>query len=37
MVEKKGTWKYVKTNKDFDGGMRQTWVGIKGILGKEAG
>ena len=26
-----------KTNEDFDGGMKQMWVGIKGILGKQAG
>ena len=41
MVEKKkkGIWKDVvnKTNEDFDGGMKQMWVGIKGILGKQAG
>ena len=35
----KGIWKDVvsKTNEDFDGGMKQMWVGIKGILGKQAG
>ena len=26
-----------KTNEDFEGGMKQVWVGIKGILGKRAG
>ena len=26
-----------KTNEDFEGGMKQIWVGIKGILGKQAG
>ena len=26
-----------KTNEDFDGGMKQIWVGIKGILGQQAG
>ena len=41
MVEKKkeGRWKdvFIKTDEDFDGGMKQMWVGIKGILGKQAG
>ena len=40
MVEKKeGLWKDVshKRNEDFDGGMEQMWVGIKGILGQQAG
>ena len=41
MVEKKkeGIWKdvFIKTDEDFDGGMKQMWVGIKGILGKQAG
>ena len=39
MVEKKGIWKDVvnKTNEDFDGGMKQMWVGMKGIPGKQAG
>ena len=37
--KKKGIRKDVvnKTNKDFEGGMKQVWVGIKGILGKRAG
>ena len=26
-----------KTNEDFDGGMKQMWLAIKGILGKQAG
>ena len=26
-----------KTNEDFEGGRKQMWVGIKGILGKQAG
>ncbi|MEP1954875.1 MAG: hypothetical protein ABJJ26_08055 [Algoriphagus sp.] len=26
-----------KTNKDFEGGMMQMWIGIKGMLGKQAG
>ena len=36
---KKGTWKDVVniTNTDSDGGMKQTWLGIKRILGKQAG
>ena len=39
MVEKRGLWKNViyKTNEDFDGGVKQMWVGIKGILGQQAG
>ena len=41
MVEKKkrGIWEEVvkKTNEDFDGGMKQMWVGIKGIISKRAG
>ena len=39
MVDKKGIWKDVvsKTNEEFDGGMKQMWVAIKGILGKRAG
>ena len=40
-IVKKGIWKDVvnKTNGDFDGGMIQMWVGIKGMLliGKQAG
>ena len=38
MVEKKGIWKGVvnKTNEDFDCGMKQMWVGIKGVLGKQS-
>ena len=38
MVEKKnGIRKDVvnKTNEDFEGGRKQMWVGIKGILGKQ--
>ena len=26
-----------KTNEDFRGGMKQMWVGVKGILGQQAG
>ena len=26
-----------ETNEHFDGGMKQMWVGIKGILGKPLG
>ena len=26
-----------KTNEDFEGGVKQMWVGIAGILGKQAG
>ena len=41
MVEKKkkGVWEEVvrKTNEDFDGGMKQMWLGIKGIIGNRAG
>ena len=38
MIEKKGIWKYIiKTGEDSDGGMKQIWAGIKGILGKQAG
>ena len=41
MVEKKkmGSWKHViyKTNEDLDGGMKHMWVGIKWILGRQAG
>ena len=41
MVEKKkrGIWEGVvkKTNEDFDGGMKQMWVAIKGIISKWAG
>ena len=41
MVEKKkkGVWDDVvrKTNEDFDGGMKQMWLGIKGIIGNRAG
>ena len=35
MVEKKGIRKEVvnKTNEDFDDGMKQAWVGIKGTPG----
>ena len=40
MVEnKKGLWKYIVnlTNEDFDGEMKQTWVGIKGYwVNKQA-
>ena len=38
MVEKKGIWKDVvnKTNEDFDGGMKQMWLGIKHVLGQQA-
>ena len=38
-VEKKGIWKDLvnKTNEDFEGGVKQMWVGIAGILGKQAG
>ena len=37
--KKKGIWEGVvnKTNEDFEGGMKQMWVGIKEILGKQAG
>lgn len=37
--EKEGRWKYMvyKTNEDFEDGMKKLWVGIKGILGKQAG
>ena len=36
MVENKGIWKDVvnKRNSDFEGGVKQMCVGIKGILGK---
>ena len=37
MVEKKkGIWKDAvnTTNEDFEGGTKQVWEGIKGILGK---
>ena len=27
----------MKQNEEFDGGMRQMWVGIKEILGKQTG
>ena len=42
MVEKKkkkGVWEDVvrKTNEDVDGGMKQMWLGIKGIIGNRAG
>ena len=41
MVEKrkKGLWEDVgrKTNEDFDGGMKQMWLGIKGIIRNQAG
>ena len=41
MVEKKkkGVWEDVvrKTNEDFDGGMKQMWLGIKGIIGNREG
>ena len=41
MVEKKkrGIWEEVvkRTNGYFDGGMKQIWVGIKGIMSKRAG
>ena len=39
MVREEGLWKDVmyKTNEDFDGGMKQLWVGTKGILRKQAG
>ena len=36
-MEAKGIWKDLvnKTSGDFDGGMKQMWVGIKGILGNN--
>ena len=39
MVNKKGLWKYVihQTNEGFDDGMKQMWVGIRGIPGQQAG
>ena len=38
MVEKKrGDMGRGKTNEDFGGGMKQMWVGIKGIMSKRAG
>ena len=40
MVEKmKGLRKYVicKTKEDFDGAMKYMWVGIKEVLGPQAG
>ena len=42
MVEKKkeeGLWEDAvnKPNQDFEGGMKQMWSGMKGILGKQAG
>ena len=39
MIKKKGLWKDViyNTNEEFDGGMKQMWVGIKGILGQQGG
>ena len=41
MLKKKRIWKDVpvvnKANEDFEGGMKQAWVGIKGILGRQAG
>ena len=38
MVAKKGLWidVFYKTNQDFDGGMKQMWVGIQGILAQQA-
>ena len=35
----KGIWEDVvnETNGDFDDGMKQMWVGIKGMLGKQTG
>ena len=37
--EKYRIWKDVvtKTNEDFEGGMKEMWAGIKGVLGKQAG
>ena len=37
--KKKGLWEEVvqKTNEDFEGGMKQMWVGIQGIVGKKRG
>ena len=37
--KKKGIWKDVvnQTNEDFEGRLKQVSVGIKGILGKQAG
>ena len=41
MVEKKQKeiWKYVvnKSNEDFEGAMKQIWVGIEEVPGKQAG
>ena len=39
MVEKKGIYTDVvnKTKRYFDGGMKQMWVRINGIHGKQAG
>ena len=39
MAKKEGLWKDViyKTNEHFDGGMKQMWAGIKGIMGQQAG
>ena len=36
---KKGRWGDIvrKTNEDFDGGMKQMWLGIIGIIGNRAG
>ena len=36
--KKKGTWKDVvnKTSEGVEGGTKRMWVGIKGILGKQA-
>ena len=36
--KKKGVWKdeIYKTNEDIDGGMKQMWVGTKGLLGQQA-
>ena len=39
MVEKKGIWEDVvrKTDEDYDGRMKQMWLGIKVIIGNRAG
>ena len=40
VVEKKGLImerRIYETSEDFDGGMKQMWVGIKRILGQQAG
>ena len=37
--ENRGIWEEVvqKTNGDFDGGMKQMWIGIEGIISKRVG